>query len=246
MDDLDANICDLPTELKALILSHVDGVATCVALASVSRTWRNAARLPESRPARYDTMLLRVLRESCLSLLKDHWPESQAPEEWGWVRMEDNRVVRLNVPTYPWPLLAVPAVIGQFTSLRELSLRGHKLTSLPAEIGQLVSLEELDLRENKLTRLPPEIGQLTSLRDLSLERNQLTSLPAEIGQLISLKGLYLSGNRLTSLPAEVGQLASLRQLDFYDNQLTRLPAVIRELRAAGCKVGLSDGVTFDE
>ena len=91
----DANICDLPTELKALILSHVDGVDTRVALASVSRTWRNAARLPESRPARYDSMLLRVLRESCLSLLKGHWPESQAPEEWGWVRMEDDRVVRL-------------------------------------------------------------------------------------------------------------------------------------------------------
>ena len=163
MDDLDANICDLPTELKALILSHVDGVDTCVALASVSRTWRNAARLPESRPARYDSTLLRVLRESCLSLLKGHWPESQAPEEWGWVRMEDNRVVRLNVPTYPWPLLAVPAVIGQFTSLRELSLRGHKLTSLPAEIGQLASLEELDLRDNQADELPAEIGQLTSL-----------------------------------------------------------------------------------
>ena len=125
MDDLHANICDLPTELKALILSHVDGVDTRVALASVSRTWRNAARLPESRPARYDTMLLRVLRESCLSLLKDHWPESQAPEEWGWVRMEDDRVVRLGVPTYPWPLLAVPAVIGQFTSLTVLTLRGN-------------------------------------------------------------------------------------------------------------------------
>ena len=86
-------------------------------------------------------MLLRVLRESCLSLLKGHWPESQAPEEWGWVRMEDDRVVRLSVPTYPWPLLAVPAVIGQFTSLTVLTLRGHdQLTSLPAEIGQLTSL----------------------------------------------------------------------------------------------------------
>ena len=95
MDDLDANICDLPTELKALILSHVDGVETRVALASVSRTWRNAARLPESRPARYDSTLLRVLRESCPAL-KAEWPESQAPEEWGGVRMEDDRVVRLD------------------------------------------------------------------------------------------------------------------------------------------------------
>ena len=221
MDDLHANICDLPTELKALILSHVDGVDTRVALASVSRTWRNAARLPESRPARYDSMLLRVLRESCPAI-KARWPESQAPG--AWVTMEDDRVVRLYVSSYPRPLLAVPAVIGQFTSLTVLTLRGHdQLTSLPAEIGQLVSLVELDLGGNQLTSLPSEIGQLTSLTQLNLYNNQLTSLPAEIGQLTSLTELWLSLNQLTSLPA-----------------------AIRELRAAGCDVWLDDGVTFDE
>ena len=60
-------------DVATIVLSHVDGVETRVALACVSRTWRNAARLPESRPARYDSTLLRVLRESCLSLLKGHW-----------------------------------------------------------------------------------------------------------------------------------------------------------------------------
>ena len=128
-------------------------------------------------------MLLRVLRESCLSLLKDHWPESQAPEEWGWVRMEDDRVVRLGVPTYPWPLLAVPAVIGQFTSLTVLNLGFNELTNLPAEIGQLTSLRELYLYKNKLTSVPAEIGQLTSLMYLNLHRNKLTGLPAAIRDL---------------------------------------------------------------
>ena len=163
MDDLHANICDLPTELKALILSHVDGVATCVALASVSRTWRNAARLPESRPARYDSMLLRVLRESCPAL-KAEWPESQAPEEWGGVRMEDDRVVGLDFSLSPRPLLAVPAVIGQIMSLRQLYLNDNQLTNLPAEIGQLTSLTVLYLDCNQLTSLPAEIGQLKKLR----------------------------------------------------------------------------------
>ena len=104
-------------DVATIVLSHVDGVETRVALASVSRTWRNAARLPESRPARYDSTLLRVLRESCPAL-KAEWPESQAPEEWGGVRMEDDRVVGLDFSLSPRPLLAVPAVIGQFTSLR--------------------------------------------------------------------------------------------------------------------------------
>ena len=101
MDDLDANICGLPTELKALILSHVDGVDTRVALACVSRTWRNAARLPESRPARYDSMLLRVLRES----MPGHQGSSGQRARHrgrgkGW-RMEDDRVVRLDVVVVP-------------------------------------------------------------------------------------------------------------------------------------------------
>ena len=219
---------DPNVDVATIVLSHVDGVDTRVALACVSRTWRNAARLPESRPARYDSTLLRVLRESCLSLLKGHWPESQAPEEWGWVRMEDNRVVRLNVPTYPWPLLAVPAVIGQFTSLTVLTLRGHdQLTSLPAEIGQLVSLVELDLGGNQLTSLPSEIGQLTSLTQLNLYNNQLTSLPAEIGQLTSLTELHLEDNQL------------------WPDGMWSPPAVIRKLIAAGCDVHSVD-VRTDE
>ena len=59
---------------------------------------------------------------------------------------------------------AVPAEIGQLTSLRQLNLDGNQLTSLPAEIGQLTSLTRLDLHGNQLTSLPAEIGQLTSLR----------------------------------------------------------------------------------
>ena len=174
-------------DVATIVLSHVDGVETRVALACVSRTWRNAARLPESRPARYDGMLLRVLRES-IPGLEDLWPESQAPEAWIGVDMEDDRVVRLNFSaelTYPTPrpLLAVPAVIGQFASLTVLNLSSTQLTSVPAEIWQLTSLRVLRLERNQLTTLPAEIGQLTSLGELNLCENQLTSLPAAIGEL---------------------------------------------------------------
>ena len=170
-------------------------------------------------------MLLRVLRESVPGI-KALWPESQAPEAWEGVGMEDDRVVRLDVSPYPtrWarPLLAVPAVIGQFTSLRVLSLSSNKLTNLPAEIWQL-----------------------TSLKVLILGGNQLTSLPAEIGQLTSLTQLYLHNNQLTSLPAEIGQLASLKYFTFRYNQLTSAPAsIINELKARGCKVYAPDDITY--
>ena len=71
-------------------------------------------------------------------------------------------------------------------------------------------------------------------------------MPAEIGQLAALERLDLDNNQLTSVPAEIGQLTSLTWLSLGGNQLTSLPAAIRELRAAGCDVGLDAGVTFDE
>ena len=166
-------------------------------------------------------------------------------------------------------LTSLPAEIGQLTSLRVLWLNGNRLTSVPAEIGQLTALRELYLNRNRLTSLPAEIGQLTALRELYLNRNRLTSVPAEIGQLTALRVLYLNGNRLTSVPAEIGQLTALRVLYLHENQLTRVPAEIgqltsltglglecyrltsvpaafRELEAAGCRMFVGAGVTFDE
>ena len=217
---------DPNVDVATIVLSHVDGVDTRVALACVSRTWRNAARLPESRPVRYDSMLLRVLRESCPAL-KAHWPESQAPEDWHGVTMEDGRVVELSLPNMRLGG-AVPAEIGRLTSLRVLDLRGNQLTSLPSEIGQLTSLTYLSLGYNQLTSLPAEIGQLASLTWLDLEKNQLTSVPVETWQLTSLKDLVLACNQLTSLPVEIWQLASLERLYLTPDQLTRVPAAIRK------------------
>ena len=143
-------------------------------------------------------------------------------------------------------LTSVPVKIWQLTSLTLLDLSDNQLTTLPAEIGQLTSLDHLFLFSNQLTSVPAEIGLLTSLVRLHLGCNQLTSVPAGIGQLTSLVELGLHNNQLTSLPAEIGQLTSLGQLVLHGNQLTSVPAAIRGLRAAGCRVDLDAGVTFDE
>ena len=158
-----------------------------------------------------DVLVLRVLRETW-PRLKRYWQVDVGPEEWHGVTVDRGRVVKLKLRRVGLTG-AVPAEIGQLTSLSVLYSRDNQLTSLPAEIGQLTSLEELYLSDNQLTSLPAEIGQLTSLEQLYLCRNQLTSLPAEIGQLTSLTLLDLYNNQLTSLPAEIGQLTSLELLD---------------------------------
>ena len=167
-----------------------------------------------------DVGVLRTWRAMCPEL-QYMWPEAAQPEDWEGVTMENGRVVKLKLEKLELTG-AVPADIGQLTSLTKLNLLGNQLTSVPAEIGQLTSLKLLFLFGNQLTSVPAEIGQLTSLKELSLYNNQLTSVPAEIGQLMSLVELSLSGNQLTSLPA------------------------VRKLRAAGCGVHLDDGVTVDE
>jgi len=174
-----------------------------------------------------DVGVLRTWRAMCPAL-QDRWPEAARPEDWEGVTIENGRAVELELEEFGLTG-AVPAAIGQLTSLKELDLSGNQLTSLPAEIGQLTSLRELHLRENELTSLPAEIWQLTSLTELHLGYNQLTSLPAEIGQLTSLTELALNGNRLTSLPAEIGQLTSLEWLNLFGNKLTSVAAEIGQL-----------------
>ena len=338
-----ASLCDLPVELVALVLSHIEHVKTRQTLEAMSSTFQEASSLPEALPRTFDfegvagddiadhlvrlldndrvrrslgkeralerligdekdrlceyacgrnfevlkwahneldlpwapypagrvsddILVLRVLRAMWLKL-QWRWPEGSGPEEWSGVKMVDGRVVKLvlnclglcAVPAeigqltslvelnlYGNKLTSVPAGIGQLTSLKELRLGGNKLTSVPAEIGQLMSLKVLYLNCNKLTSLPAEIGQLTSLVRLDLEHNELTRVPAEIGQLTSLEWLDLGYNKLTSVPEEIWQLTSLEELHLGNNQLTSVPAAIRELIAAGCSVNLDDGVTVDE
>ena len=174
-----------------------------------------------------DVGVLRAWRAMCPEL-QERWPEDEQPEHWEGVTMENGRVVHLELDGFDLTG-AVPAEIGQLTSLKWLNLRGNQLTSVPAEIGQLTSLEELKLHGNYLTSVPAEIGQLTSLKELYLYGNQLTTVPAEIGQLTSLVCLYLGCNQLTSVPAEIGQLTSLERLGLHSNQLTSVPAEIGQL-----------------
>ena len=125
-----------------------------------------------------DVGVLRTWRANCRTgELQDRWSERELPVDWEGVTMENGRVVKLVLQEFGLTG-AVPAEIGQLSSLERLYLAANQLTSLPAEIGQLTSLTELYLQNNKLTSLPAEIGQLTSLRELNLYGNRLRSVPA--------------------------------------------------------------------
>ena len=295
MVDLNAGLCALPVDLRAIVLSHVEHVKTRQILA-LSSTFREAFSRPGALPPTFDfegvagddiaDHLVRLLdddrvrsleKERALELIGVHkdrlceyacgrnfrvlkWARNELGLPWALYPAEpvSDDVLVLLVLRETWPQLkqrwrvdAGPEEWRRVTMdcgrVVELDLDKMGLTgAVPAEIGRLSALRKLYLDGNQLTSVPAEIGQLKALTDLSLDGNQLTSLPAEICQLTSLKVLELAANQLTSLPAEIWQLTSLLQLDLGRNQLRSVPVAIRELRAAGCYVGLGDGVTFDE
>ena len=271
MDDLNASLCDLPVELKVLVLSHIEHVETGQILGLSSDVWEALSLLRGLQQAFYfeglagDDIadhLVHVLdrvrslgNERALELIRDEkdrlceYACGRNFEVLKWARNE------LNLPWAQYPAEPVSDDVLVLHMLREAwpPLKGDWWVNEQPEEWPGVTMENGRVVELRLTHetlnfcptgaVPAEIGRLGALKGLYLRGNQLTSLPAEIGQLTALEWLNLRGNKLTSVPAEIGQLTSLEVLNLRVNQLTSVPAAIR---AAGCRVYLDAGVTFDE
>ena len=258
MVDLNASLCDLPVELKVLVLSHIEHIKAHHILA-LSSTFQDAFSLLRALPRPLDfegvegdivrLLIVRLLdndrvrslgKERALELIGVHQDRlceyacvQRNFEVLKWAHNE------LDLPWAQYPAEPVSDDVLVLRVLRETwpelqerwpeAARPEDWEGVTMEDGRVV---ELDLEEFGLTgAVPAEIGQLTLLTWLELGNNQLRSVPTEIGQLTALKGLDLRGNLLTSLPAEIGQLTALRGLNLGGNQLRSVPTEIGQLTA---------------
>ena len=248
MDDLDAGLCALPVDLRAIVLSNVEHVETRQILAR-SSTFREAFSRPGALPRTFDyegvagddiaDHLVHVLgvdrvrslgEERALELMgdeKDRLCEYACGRNFEVLKWANNEL------DLPWAQYPAEPVSDDVLVLRMLRETWPELQERWPEAARPEDWEGVTMEDGRVVQL--------LLRDLDLTG----AVPAEIGQLTSLERLYLDGNQLTSVPAEIGQLTSMRELFLGGNQLTSLPAV-RKLRAAGCGVHLDDGVTVDE
>lgn len=109
---------------------------------------------------------------------------------------------------------------GQLTALRELVLRGNRLTSFPSAIMECTALTQVDLSGNSIRNIPNDfVGDHCKLRLLDLHHNALTSLPEEVGKLRHLRTLRLHENKLTTLPSSMHSLLLLEELTLWENKL---------------------------
>ena len=236
MVDLNTSLRDLPVELKALVLSHIEHVKTRQILA-LSSTFQEAFPLPGALPRTFDfegvagddivDLVVRLLdddrvrslgKERAVELIgvyKDRLCEYACGRNFEVLKWAHNE---LDLPWAPYPAGRVSDDVLVLRVLRAIYLRIEWRWPKDSGPEEWSGVKMVDGRVVKLElrcltgAVPAEIWQLTSLELLHLSGNQLTRVPAEIGQLTSLEALYLHDNQLTSVPAEIWQLTSLELL----------------------------------
>lgn len=112
------------------------------------------------------------------------------------------------------PLEKIPNEIGNLTSLEELYLGTHTLTttkiplnSIPTSIGQCTQLKKIDLRFCSIAEFPASMSQLTNLQYLDASQNKLTEFPKFLKSLTQMQYLDLSHNKINQFPDDIGTLA---------------------------------------
>ncbi|XP_068610406.1 leucine-rich repeat-containing protein 20 [Brachionichthys hirsutus] len=99
-----------------------------------------------------------------------------------------------------------------FTELRELDLRGNRLTKLPDAVAEMEHLTCVDAADNSFTVFPDKLTEVATLERINLEGNDITDVPAEeLSQMPALKLLNLKSNPLAS-----GARLALQSLHGFD------------------------------
>lgn len=117
---------------------------------------------------------------------------------------------------------AIPACLGNLTSLRKLYLNSNKLNQVPSSLWSLKDMLEVNLSDNALTGfLPLDIGNLKAVTLLDLSKNEISGgIPRAITGLQNLQTLSLAHNKLLgNIPDSFGSLISLTYLDLSQNYL---------------------------
>jgi len=121
-----------------------------------------------------------------------------------------SKIKQLKLPNNSLATIPMQICDATLKNLEKIDLSFNNIAAVPAVIGNLTSLSDLNLDSNAITSLPREMGQLKKLKSLSLKNNYISvkstnfndanpqPLPAELFTETSLMDLNLHGNKLGS------------------------------------------------
>ena len=192
-------ICDRTAQVRAAILSRIDGVTDCAAV-----TLGHLEAVASLFIGFTGLAALQADDFSNLSSLTELY-------------LHGNDLAELP-----------PGVFSGLSALEDLYLNGNELGELPSEVfSGLSALVTLDLSGNDLGELPSGVfSGLSALVTLDVSGNELGELPSGVfSGLSALATLDVSGNDLAEVPSGVfSGLSALATLDVSGNGLGELPS----------------------
>ncbi|KAL7471017.1 hypothetical protein ACHAXS_011302 [Conticribra weissflogii] len=115
----------------------------------------------------------------------------------------------------------IPAVIGELSNLRMLSLRGNKLRRLSSANLPTQSLVWLILTNNEITVIDPSVKELKHLRKLMLSHNKIKAIPPALGKCRDLELVRLANNEINvPLPIDFLTLPKLAWISLAGNEIS--------------------------
>lgn len=148
------------------------------------------------------------------------WNLEEPVTKWYGITVENNTVTEINM-LFNNINGALPATLGQLTSLKRLELSFNPISgNIPAELGNLENLEVLALNGTEIQgNIPAELGKLSHLKQLHLSSNKLTgSIPESLGNLNEIEVFNVFDNNLSGmLPKQLAKCPNLKQLMVAEN-----------------------------
>ena len=157
---------------------------------------------------------------------KNGWDLETPMTEWKGVKVENDRVTEVKVPTKSitkaW---TIPAEIANLDALKILTFGSNSVEGeFPAAVYSLKNLEQLDLSNNNISgSLSADFGKMENLGYITMLNNKDFggSIPAEIGRLKKLFRLNFSGTSISgSIPAELAGCESLQEFMIFSAKLS--------------------------
>jgi len=125
----------------------------------------------------------------------------------------------------------IPLDLSSLTKVKEIIIRGTKVSTIPASIAHCVALEVLDLPFNKISKVSATINGLKQLRTLNLAGNRITAVDDHVFEgCLSLRYISLRGCGISALPSGLASCLNLKELDVSENELKAISNSLGYLR----------------